>query len=262
MTPEEFKQRAAAMGFGNIAAKVGVTLPTINTQRYLDAFLTNNFSVQKIKEAIITIAPTMLPVIILGETGTGKELLAQALHGERLPNKFIPVNCAGIPDTLLEAEFFGCVKGAYTGAYIDRTGYVKEAEGGTLFLDEIGDMPLLMQSKLLRLLQSGKYRRVGSPIEETTNFRVIAATNKLDLDNNPMFRLDLYYRLAGIELKIPPLSERPEDVELIIAKFSKSAEIADKVFTSIHGEKLKGNVRQLLNIIERHNILCQTNVKK
>jgi transcriptional regulator with PAS, ATPase and Fis domain len=193
-----------------------------------------------------------LPILILGETGTGKELVAQALAAGR-KGPFVPVNCGGIPDTLLESEFFGSVKGSFTGA-TDRRGYVEEAEGGTLFLDEIGDMPLMLQCKLLRLLQSRKFRRVGETIERPANFRLVSATNCRDLTESKTFRLDLYYRLAGDIIKLPTLFERGYDYELIIKKFAKP-HLVEKLIKCSCNTVFKGNIRELNNLIEKTNIL-------
>lgn len=229
------------------------------TGKVLKNFLTVYEPLVELKNVIIPkLAPSNLPILILGETGTGKEMIAEALHGDRPKNKFIPVNCSGIPSELLESEFFGCVKGAYTGANNDRNGYVYEADGGTLFLDEIGDMPPLLQSKLLRLLQCRRFRKVGSVKEETSNFRLVSATNKFDLEKSKEFRLDLFYRIAGHIIKLHPLHKRGlPDIELIVNRFviPNREDIKKKILEDITGKELKGNVRELLNIIEEHNVL-------
>lgn len=229
---------------------------TTPTGRILKDFLTVYEPLVLLKNITIPkLAPSNLPILILGETGTGKELIARSLHNNRKGN-FVAVNCGGIPGELLESEFFGCVKGAYTGAYNDRQGYIKEAEGGTLFLDEIGDLPGLLQAKILRLLQSGKYRRVGSAVEETSSFRIVSATNIFDIGDSHSFRLDLYYRIAGSIIKLPSLQKRGvEDIKLIVERFSRNQQIAEKILSDVTARPLKGNVRELLNIIEEHNVL-------
>lgn len=238
-----------------------MSTPLINVA--LDKIITCYQPLVEIKERVKLLAPTNLSVLILGETGTGKELIAEALHiGSGRKGNFVPVNCAGIPDTLLEAEFFGSVKGAYTGSVGDREGYVSEARDGTLFLDEIGDMPPLLQSKLLRLLGPCKtFRKVGSNKLETTNFRLVAATNKNLLATNS-FRPDLYYRIAGTTLILPSLGERGfTDCILIIHKFAKNQRVIDTIAAKLNigteGYNLQGNIRELLNIIEEQNILCK-----
>jgi transcriptional regulator with PAS, ATPase and Fis domain len=227
-------------------------------EQKLANYITNYQPLLDIKQRVVKLSrlDTNLPVIILGETGTGKELIAEALHGAR-KGEFVPVNCSGIPTELLEVEFFGCVKGAYTGATSDRTGLVKEAKGGTLFLDEIGDMPPALQAKLLRLLEQKKFRPVGSPKEESADCRFVSATNKINLEDSPTFRSDLYYRLAGHKIILPTLAERGgEDLRLLVNYFCKSNEqLAAKILNDITGKLLKGNVRQLINIIEEHKVL-------
>lgn len=198
-----------------------------------------------------------IPVLILGETGTGKEMIARSLHGER-KGPFVKVSSCCIPLELLESEFFGCVKGAFTGANRDRDGFIKEADGGTLFLDEIGDMPPILQAKLLVVLQDKCYRRVGDTKEMSSNFRLITATNHFDLlDNeNIHFRDDLYYRIAGSVIKLPNLHKRGhEDIKLIVEHFCENEIIREKIFEELQGKNLRGNVRELINIIEEHKVM-------
>jgi transcriptional regulator with PAS, ATPase and Fis domain len=230
--------------------------PTVKV--ILRKFLSTHKPIEVIKERIELLEPEKLPVLIIGETGTGKELLAQALHGNR-NGSFIPVNCAGIPDTLLEAEFFGCVPGAFTGS-VKRNGYLRSARGGTLFLDEIGDMPPLLQSKLLRVLQENKSRPIGSDEEYQINCRFISATNRsLEiLKDEKIFRKDLFYRLAGTIIKVPPLRERGlNDIKLICAMNGLKTlplEIGE-IMMNDKANAFPGNVRQLLNLIEEIKIL-------
>ena len=203
-------------------------------------------------------------VLITGESGTGKELVARALHfgSNRAKGPFIPVNCVAIPDELAESMLFGHVRGAFTGATIDRKGYFEMAHGGTLFLDEIGDMPVLLQAKLLRVLEDGCVTPLGSSRERKVDVRVVAATNAnlaMQIDAGA-FRQDLYFRLAQYTVSAPPLRERPEDVPILAQHFLKifAAEMGIPV-PAIEPEALRmlssyafpGNVRELKNVIER-----------
>jgi DNA-binding NtrC family response regulator len=216
------------------------------------------------------VAPTDSTVLIQGESGTGKELVARALHNlsRRVKAPLISVNCAAIPETLIESELFGHEKGAFTGASASRTGLVEAADGGTLFLDEIGELPLEAQARLLRVLQEGEIRRVGSVQSQKVNVRLIAATHRdlKTLAKTGQFREDLYYRLNVISLRLPPLRERGQDV-LEIARvflvrqasrmgretmhFSPEAELAIRHYS------WPGNVRELENAIERSVILSE-----
>jgi len=255
MTPQEIKDKqfedlVRKLGLDDVAEKAGLINPV---DTVLNRIITQASEMLVIKDTVRKLAPAKIPVLILGETGTGKELIAQALHAGR-KGKFVPVNCSGIPDSLLEAEFFGCVKGAYTGAYADRMGYVEEATEGTLFLDEIGDMPPLLQSKLLRLLQSRKYRRVGDVKERDSNFRLVSATNVKNLVCHQSFRRDLYYRLAGTTISLPELRHRVGDRELIIKEFAKE-EYRERLINLTATMDFSGNVRELLNKIEEVNVL-------
>jgi transcriptional regulator with PAS, ATPase and Fis domain len=222
----------------------------------LDRFISCDSRIETIKNQIRKLAPTNLPVLIVGESGTGKELLARALHGARNPNKFIDVNCAGIPDTLLESEFFGAVKGAYTGCDISRQGYLQEATGGTLFLDEIGDMPLLLQAKLLRVIQQNEARPLGSNLTYKVNCRFIAATNRSveELKNNKaLFRQDLFYRLAGHILIVPALRDRLHDIKPIVEGLDYTWRTEYEQWNET--AMFPGNVRELINILESDRII-------
>ncbi|MCH2100891.1 MAG: sigma-54 dependent transcriptional regulator [Planctomycetes bacterium] len=206
---------------------------------------------------------TDVPILVTGETGTGKELVASALHqnGPRRKGPFVAVNCAAIPATLLEAELFGHVRGSFTGAHKDRQGYVEVADGGTLFLDEIGEMPVAMQAKLLRFLQEGEVRPVGGNAVKHVDVRVVAATNRA-LEQQikaGAFREDLYYRLAVLTLSLPALRERAEDIELL-AKFLLSrnegqglptAKLSDDAIAALAASSWPGNIRQLHNELTR-----------
>ena len=221
-------------------------------------------AVVKLKNVIRTVASTGSTVLIYGESGTGKELVARALHAcsPRASEPFVSVNCGAFPETLLESELFGYVKGAFTGATQNRRGLFEVASGGTIFLDEISEMSVSMQVKLLRVLQERSLRPVGGTQETAVDVRVIAATNKdlkqMVADNT--FREDLYYRVSVIPIQVPPLRERREDIELLANHFLKKyAVAAQKSILRIREESLKalrsqewpGNVRQLENAIER-----------
>lgn len=209
-------------------------------------------------------APTDSTVLLLGETGTGKELLADMIHAlsKRRQKPCIKVNCAAIPETLVESEFFGVERGAFTGADKSRPGYLELAAGGTLFLDEIGDLPLPMQGKFLRVLQEKKCFRIGGMKEYAVDFRLIAATNRnlREMVADREFREDLFYRVNVVPLTIPPLRERREDIPLLVTHFQKRLEqagVGGKVsFTpealeALHIYDYPGNVRELKNIVEQ-----------
>ena len=218
---------------------------------------------------ISKVAPTDATVLILGESGTGKELVARALHDQsrRGSAPLISVNCAAIPETLIESELFGHEKGAFTGANATRQGLVEAADGGTLFLDEIGELPLEAQARLLRVLQEGEIRRVGSVQSKQVDVRLIAAThrNLKDLASRGEFREDLYYRLNVVELHLPPLRERGDDVvEIANAMLSRACEkmqqppmhFTDDALQAIRQYQWPGNVRELENAVERAVILA------
>ncbi|HWZ97424.1 MAG TPA: sigma-54 dependent transcriptional regulator [Candidatus Dormibacteraeota bacterium] len=207
-------------------------------------------------------------VLVTGETGTGKELVAQAIHelSPRAKHAFVAVNCAAIPEALLEAELFGHVRGAFTGAAQSRLGRIHVAQGGTLFLDEVGDLPLSMQAKLLRFLQNGEVQRLGSSDVYRVDVRVICATNSslLDQVQAKQFRQDLYYRLAIFPIDLPPLRERDGDIALLaehfLRGFSQEAGFPVKSLTpaalgALEQRKWPGNVRELQHVLERAFIL-------
>lgn len=205
-----------------------------------------------------TVSESPFPILIQGETGTGKELIAQALHNSKHPNEtLVKCNVAGIDDNTFSDTLFGHVKGAYTGADTDRSGLIERAAGGTIFLDEIGDLSLESQIKLLRLLQDKEYYPLGSDECKTSHAWLIAATNK-DLENDPNFRKDLYYRLCAHRISLPPIRERLADIPLLVAFFANKykpdtpTEILGKIQTLIHRKvqqtELPGNVRELEGI--------------
>jgi transcriptional regulator with PAS, ATPase and Fis domain len=201
-----FEAKPTQDGIGGISRLVGASLPMLDLKRQIERY-----------------APTEETVLISGETGTGKELIAESLHrlSPRREAPFVAINCAAIPGALAESEFFGTTRGAYTGAVQDRAGLFARASGGTLFLDEFGEMADDIQSKLLRSLDLGVYRRVGASCEEHADVRIIAATN-LDLEQlvqQGRFRADLYYRVAVLRILSPPLRERSRDIPQLVAEF-------------------------------------------
>jgi two-component system response regulator PilR (NtrC family) len=219
---------------------------------------------RQVKERIVKVATSMAPVLVTGESGTGKELVAYAIHANSHRNKgpWVAVNCSAIPEALLEAEFFGAKKGAYTGAQVDREGFFQAASGGTLFLDEIGDLPLPMQSKLLRAIQERRVRPLGSTQEDVVDVRIVSATHK-DLAQEVQkghFRQDLFYRLNVIDMVIAPLRERSQDLpELCNALLSRIAEetgiatplMQADALAQLRALPLAGNVRELENLLHR-----------
>jgi transcriptional regulator with GAF, ATPase, and Fis domain len=230
-------------------------------------------SLRKIVQQIKLVAPTEASVLILGESGTGKELVAREIHrrSERKDKPMIKVNCASVPKGLYESEFFGHMRGSFTGAIKDRAGRFEAANGGTLFLDEVGEIPLELQTKLLRVLQEGQYERVGEEVPRSVDVRVIAATNrnlKKDVERG-RFRQDLYYRLNVFPIEVEPLRNRKEDVPVLASHFIELA--AKKLnrplprFTQANVLQLQaydwpGNVRELQNVIERALIISHSRV--
>jgi two-component system, NtrC family, response regulator PilR len=222
-------------------------------------------AVEAVRSSIARMARSMAPVAITGESGSGKELAARLIHqmGARPQGPFIAVNCGAIPENLMESEFFGYRKGAFTGADSDRTGFFMAADGGTLFLDEVADLPLAMQVKLLRAIQEKRIRKVGAVAEEPVDVRIISATHQ-DLARcveQGRFRQDLFYRLNVIELRMPPLRERLEDIEVlaqaILVRLAERARLpavprlASVTLRYLQSYRFPGNVRELENILER-----------
>lgn len=217
---------------------------------------------QDLRAQIERLARSMAPVAITGESGSGKELAARDIHAHsaRADKPFIAVNCGAIPETLMEAEFFGYRKGAFTGATDDRDGFFQAANGGTLMLDEVADLPLAMQVKLLRAIQERRVRKVGATVEEAVDVRLISAThqNLAECVEKGRFRQDLYYRLNVIELRLPPLRERLDDIgmlaDAILARLSPSgqkAKLSLQALDALCAYSFPGNVRELENILER-----------
>lgn len=215
-------------------------------------------------------APAMTPVLLLGESGTGKELVAQALHtlSPRRDRPFVPVDCSGLTETLFESELFGYEKGAFTGATQRKIGLVEAAAGGTLFLDEVGDIPLALQVKLLRLLETGTYRRVGGVETLAADFRLVAATHR-DLEAMVAagsFRRDLYYRIAVFPIHLPALRERREDIPLLVEVLlerlapGRRLRLSAEALQRLSSHDFPGNIRELRNLLERAILLTDGEV--
>ncbi|MBI3119814.1 MAG: sigma-54-dependent Fis family transcriptional regulator [Candidatus Hydrogenedentes bacterium] len=227
-------------------------------------------AMQRVVELIRKVAPTDSTVLLLGESGTGKEVLANTLHrlSKRRNMSFIAINCAALPEALLESEMFGHVKGAFTGADRDKRGLFEEADGGTIFLDEIGDMSAITQAKLLRVLQNGEIRRVGSSVAQRVDVRVLAATNRdlIEAVRTNAFREDLYYRLNVIQIRIPPLRERRDAIPTLInhflnqhnAKFERRIHgVEDHAMGLLMHYDYPGNVRELESIVAHAVIMAE-----
>ena len=228
----------------------------------------NSAKMKNIIETIEQVAPTRTTVLITGESGTGKELVAQAIHQcSGRTGKFVPVHCSALPDNLIESELFGHERGAFTGAVEMRKGRFELAEGGTIFLDEIGEIPLHIQVKLLRVLESRSFERIGGSETIVTDARVVAATNR-DLKKmveEGSFREDLFYRLDVVSLEIPPLRERKEDIPLLVKHYldvfnkenGKDIGITETAMASLCAYAWPGNIRELRNCVERMVVLCR-----
>ena len=219
--------------------------------------------IEQVLEMIVQVAPVDISVLITGESGTGKEIVAKAIHKQsrRSSKPLVTVNCGAIPEGIIESELFGHKKGAFTGAAEDRKGYFEEADNGTVFLDEIGEMPVETQVKLLRVLESGEFMRVGDAKTRKVDVRMIAATNKnlSEESNRGRFRQDLYYRLRTVTIDVPPLRQRLEDIDLLTERFallfSRSNDIVFRGFSSDAIRVMKqydwpGNIRELRNFVE------------
>jgi len=256
----------------NSVMKLGDDFPE-HDRRSRETLLGESEVMCNIRSTIGKLSRSQAPVYISGESGTGKELVARLIHakGPRGDGPFVPVNCGAIPSELMESEFFGHRKGSFTGAVSDKDGLFQVAAGGTLFLDEIAELPMHMQSKLLRAIQEKAVRPVGGQHEVPTDVRILSATHK-DLGKlvgEGLFRQDLYYRLNVIELNVPPLRERREDIPLLARHFLQQlAEQSQVLNHSLDEQALRalgnytfpGNVRELENILERATALCENNI--
>jgi two-component system, NtrC family, response regulator GlrR len=218
-------------------------------------------AMRELYATIVRVAATEAPVLVHGETGSGKELVARAIHecSHRAGKPFVVVDCAALPEGLLEGELFGHTRGAFTGAVAARAGSFEAAEGGTVFLDEIGELPLATQPKLLRVLESRSVRRVGETSPRPIQARFLAATHR-DLRrmvNDGQFREDLYFRVAVLPVRVPPLRERPDDLARLVERFAPDMPLSARTELCDHlrGRRLAGNVRELRNIVERARLL-------
>ncbi len=239
----------------------------VREQTGADGIITRNPKMLEMIDLAKRVAKTDLSVLIEGESGVGKELFAKLIfeNSERVAQPFVKINCAAIPENLLESELFGHVKGGFTGAIKDRKGRFELADGGTIFLDEIGDLSPTLQAKLLRILQHGEYERVGESITRKTDVRIIAATNKnlAVAIQNGAFREDLFYRLNGVRIKLLPLRERPEDIlpliQYFVDKFSDEAsvKISPAAMRAMQNYSWRGNVRELENAVRRSVLLAR-----
>ena len=261
-------EATTAMAQGAAQSAVAAPVPAPETAEQEPVALAHMIGagaqMQQLKATLRKVAPSMAPVLIWGESGSGKELVARALHqcSHRADGPFVAVNCGAIPEALLEAEFFGARKGAYTGSVADREGLFQSASGGTLFLDEIGDLPLSMQAKLLRVIQERQVRPLGAAEEIAVDVRIVSATHKklADMVQSGQFRQDLYYRLNVIDVNVPPLRERREDIpalaQALLGKITTESRAAMPVMTPaflarLQALPLPGNVRELENTLHR-----------
>ncbi len=230
-------------------------------------------AMQNVYQIIDSVAPSDANVLIIGESGTGKELIANAIHyrSNRAKKPFVKVNSVALPKELIESELFGHIKGSFTGAISDKTGLIAQAEGGSLLLDEIGEMPMELQPKILRVLQERVFTRIGSTKPQDADFRLIAATNRdpHEAIAEGILREDLYYRINTITIRVPPLRERSEDVQLLAehfrevyaSKYNKNIKaFSNSAFSWIFQHPWKGNVRELQNAVERAVLLCKGSV--
>jgi DNA-binding NtrC family response regulator len=237
-----------------------------HAQRGLSSpILTRSEAFRKVIETVEKLAPARTPVLIQGESGVGKELIAQHLHrlSPRANRAFVDLNCAAVASTLLETELFGHEKGAFTGASAEKLGLVEVADGGTLFLDEVAEMASEVQAKLLRVLDTGTFYRVGAARKRRVDFRLVAATNR-DLDaevDAGRFRRDLFYRIHGVRVHVPPLRQRPEDVPLLVEHFCRmlaiSRRFSPEALEALAAYSWPGNVRELRSTVERAGLLAE-----
>ncbi len=256
------------LGLGSSAVRIEADLDDgdfveISDHKSFGELLGESLEMRRLYAVLERVASTDSTVLVRGETGTGKEVVARSLHAEshRAKGPFVALDCSTIPENLFESELFGHVKGAFSGATQDRAGVFEEASGGTLFLDELGELPLPLQAKLLRVLETRTLRRVGSNTLRAVDVRVLAATNR-PLDrcvNEGTFREDLYYRLAVVELVLPPLRSRPDDVRLLATHFFHArggeGDLPESFLARLEHRSFPGNVRELKHMIERAMLL-------
>lgn len=242
----------------------------IDETHSFEGIIGNSSAIRQVITTMKQVGPSNIPVLITGESGTGKELVAKALHNQskRARKQFVPLNCAGLSESILEDELFGHVRGAFTGAEKDREGRFEFANGGTLFLDEVGDMPLIMQAKLLRVLESGEVIRLGANEPKHVDVRLISATNRSlqELVSDGRFREDLFFRIKGAQIHLPPLRERREDipplVQHFVTRFAKEMdkprpEVAEDTQLALMQFDWPGNVRQLMNVVQNTVVIAE-----
>ena len=247
--------------------------PQLTVDEHQDSLVGKSEAMAQVFKMVGRVSMSDAPVMITGESGSGKELVARAVHNysQRTNKSFVAINCAAIPEQLLESELFGHEKGAFTGAIGQRAGRFEQCNGGTLFLDEIGDMPLQLQSKILRVLQEGEYSRVGGTATLKSDVRIVAATNK-NLEQEvaeKKFREDLFYRLNVVRIQLPPLRQRIEDVRLLAEYFLNKVatrqrlprlKISEDAIKVLEGHNWPGNVRELENTIQRACVFSTSDV--
>jgi DNA-binding NtrC family response regulator len=257
---------------GELKEEISLLHSKQNSTRPLDAIIGTSDVISAIKKQIRDVARFDTSVLITGESGTGKELVAKAIHANspRCAKSFVPVNCSAIPESLLESEFFGYMKGSFTGAYANKKGLFEEADQGTLFLDEIGDLPVHMQAKVLRAIQEKKVRRIGDTKEIPVDVKLICATGRdlSSLIKEKKFREDLFYRINVININIPPLRQRVGDIPVLTAHFLRKIskklgvqekKLAPEALSALESNGFPGNVRELENMVERLIILSAGN---
>jgi len=245
-------------------------LESLQTIKQRFGIIGNNPMLNVALQKAIRVAPTDISVLVTGESGVGKESIPKIIHhlSHRKHNKYIAVNCGAIPEGTIDSELFGHEKGSFTGATQTRSGYFEEADGGTIFLDEVGELPLPTQVRLLRVLETGEYMKVGSSKAEKTDVRIVAATNvnMMDAIHKGKFREDLYYRLSTVEIYLPPLRERPDDTHLLFRKFAAdfaqkykmpTIKLEDDALPVLLNYSWNGNIRQLKNITEQISVIEQ-----
>ena len=268
---EEARLDSARQALSVLMGRPEAARPVVRKEPMLPEMVGTSESMRELARLIRLVAPRTTSVLIEGETGTGKEVVARALHrlSERSSKPFVVLNCAAIPEALLEAELFGHTRGAFTGAVQSRTGRIEAAHGGTLFLDEIGEMPMALQAKMLRFLECGELQRVGDNETMRVDVRVIAATHQpleklaSSVGAERTFRLDLYHRLAVFPVEVPALRERMEDLELLTEHFLEQMgqqmprkRLTTEALLKLREHSWPGNVRELMHVLERGAILA------
>lgn len=261
---------AGHSGRAALAGRASPAEPTIDRlKKLLPGLVCESLAMRRVLQTVAVVAPSDVPVLITGPTGSGKEMIAQLIHraSGRAAGPMVTANCAGLPETLLESELFGHTKGAFTGADRDRPGLFRAAHGGTLFLDEIGDMPMHLQPKLLRALETGQIMPIGSDRPVQVDIRLVAATNRnlAEEVRAGRFREDLYYRLNVIELTLPPLADRPEDILPLARQFAQEftgapVRFSPQAIQCLLAYSWPGNVRQLRNAVHRACLLCRGDI--